>query len=99
MSSSSREVVRTYGFGRVVDLPYEQALQRMREGLKEQGFGVLTEIDRQRSGWSARMPPSPKWRRRRASACSAPSTRSAQALQSTEADGPRMCAERGSGDT
>ena len=28
-----------------VELPYEQAVQRTREVLAEQGFGVLTEID------------------------------------------------------
>jgi uncharacterized protein (DUF302 family) len=45
MTSTSKEVVRTYGFGNVVDLPYEQAIERTRAALKEQGFGVLTEID------------------------------------------------------
>ncbi len=34
-----------YGFGVKVDLPYEQAVQRTTELLKEQGFGVLTQID------------------------------------------------------
>jgi len=28
-----------------LDLPYEQAVTRVREVLAEQGFGVLTEID------------------------------------------------------
>ena len=28
-----------------LDLPYEQAVQRVTEALKEEGFGVLTEID------------------------------------------------------
>src|SRR6185437_14363288 len=45
MTSTSREVVRSYGFGAVVDLGYEQAIERTRAALKEQGFGVLTEID------------------------------------------------------
>jgi len=45
MTSTSREVVRTYGFGSVVELPYEQAVERTRAALKDQGFGVLTEID------------------------------------------------------
>ena len=45
MTSTSKEVGRTYGFGIVVDLFYEQAIERTRAALKEQGFGVLTEID------------------------------------------------------
>jgi len=45
MTSTAKEVVRTYGFGNVVDLSYEQAIDRTRAALKEQGFGVLTEID------------------------------------------------------
>jgi uncharacterized protein (DUF302 family) len=34
-----------YGLKRVVDLSYDEALQKTREALKEQGFGILTEID------------------------------------------------------
>ena len=34
-----------YYFKTKVDLPYEEAVQRVREGLAEEGFGVLTEID------------------------------------------------------
>ena len=36
---------RTYGFGTAVNLPYEQAIERTRAALKDEGFGVLTEID------------------------------------------------------
>ncbi len=36
---------RSYGFGATVELPYEQAIERTRAALKDQGFGVLTEID------------------------------------------------------
>jgi uncharacterized protein (DUF302 family) len=34
-----------YGRTVRVDLPYEQAVERTRAALAEQGFGVLTEID------------------------------------------------------
>lgn len=36
---------RAYGFGTTVAAPYDQAVERTRAALKEQGFGVLTEID------------------------------------------------------
>jgi uncharacterized protein (DUF302 family) len=34
-----------YGFGRTLDLAYEEAVERTREALASEGFGVLTEID------------------------------------------------------
>jgi uncharacterized protein (DUF302 family) len=34
-----------YGFTRTVNLPYEAAVQRVTEELRNQGFGVLTTID------------------------------------------------------
>lgn len=34
-----------YGIGLTVDLPYEQTVERIREELATEGFGVLTEID------------------------------------------------------
>lgn len=34
-----------YGFGLKVNLPYAQAVERTKAALKEQGFGVLTEVD------------------------------------------------------
>ena len=35
----------SYGMTRTVDLPYEQAVERVREALGKEGFGVLSEID------------------------------------------------------
>lgn len=34
-----------YGYGRTLDMPFEAAVQRATESLKEQGFGVLCQID------------------------------------------------------
>ncbi len=34
-----------YGMKKTVALPYEQAVEKVRGALKDQGFGVLTEID------------------------------------------------------
>jgi uncharacterized protein (DUF302 family) len=34
-----------YGFGKHVELPHEEAIERTKAALKTQGFGVLTEID------------------------------------------------------
>lgn len=35
----------TYGFGKHVNVPYQEAVERTKAALKTQGFGVLTEID------------------------------------------------------
>ena len=37
----------TYGFGTHLNLPYEEAIPRVKEALKAEGFGVLTAIDMQ----------------------------------------------------
>jgi len=34
-----------YGYGRMLELPFEKAVERTREALKSEGFGVLCEID------------------------------------------------------
>ena len=34
-----------YGMSTTVDLPYERAVERTREALGQEGFGVLSEID------------------------------------------------------
>lgn len=36
---------RTYGMRRLVALSYEEAVERTRQALSAEGFGVLTEID------------------------------------------------------
>jgi uncharacterized protein (DUF302 family) len=42
---SGAETTRPYGFGTTVAAPYAEAVERTKAALKEQGFGVLTEID------------------------------------------------------
>ncbi|HSJ05502.1 MAG TPA: DUF302 domain-containing protein [Longimicrobiales bacterium] len=39
------EQTSAYGLGITVDLPYEEALTRVRDELAKEGFGILTEID------------------------------------------------------
>lgn len=34
-----------YGYGRLLEMPFQTAVQRARESLKSEGFGVLCEID------------------------------------------------------
>ena len=41
----SLELYSPYGFGLKVNLPYAEAVERTKAALKEQGFGVLTEVD------------------------------------------------------
>jgi|SRR5579859_748419 len=35
----------TYGFGVTIDAPFDEAVTRVTEALKEEGFGILTTID------------------------------------------------------
>ncbi len=35
----------SYGFSRKLDLPFEQSIERVKETLKAEGFGVLSEIN------------------------------------------------------
>jgi uncharacterized protein (DUF302 family) len=34
-----------YGYGRMLDLPFDVAVQRTKDSLKSEGFGILCEID------------------------------------------------------
>jgi uncharacterized protein (DUF302 family) len=34
-----------YGFSKTIDVPYAEAVEKTRAALKEEGFGVLSEID------------------------------------------------------
>ncbi len=36
---------RKYGFRRTVEIPFDAAIEKIRAALKEEGFGVLSEID------------------------------------------------------
>jgi len=36
-----------YGFGKIVDLDFNTAIERITDSLKKEGFGILTEIDAQ----------------------------------------------------
>jgi uncharacterized protein (DUF302 family) len=42
-------LMSSYGIGKTVPLEYEEARAKVVEALKEQGFGVLTEIDVKRT--------------------------------------------------
>jgi uncharacterized protein (DUF302 family) len=46
---SSENTVRSYGFGTKLPIGYQTAIDRVRAALKEEGFGVLTEIDVKRT--------------------------------------------------
>jgi len=39
------EKVKEYAFSTLLDISYEEAVSKVIEALKEEGFGVLTEID------------------------------------------------------
>ena len=49
MTPSTDTTTPAYGFGIHLDLPFDEAMARTRDALKEQGFGVLTEIDVQKT--------------------------------------------------
>jgi uncharacterized protein (DUF302 family) len=44
MSAQEAELAN-YGFSKAVNLPYPEAVEKTRAALKEEGFGVLCEID------------------------------------------------------
>ncbi len=40
------EIMKTkLGFSKIVDLPFEKALEQVKTELKNEGFGILTEVD------------------------------------------------------
>jgi uncharacterized protein (DUF302 family) len=41
----SRDAAPPYGLKKHLDLPFEEADRKVREALKAEGFGILTEID------------------------------------------------------
>lgn len=45
MTLANDDTTTRYGFGTTLNLPIEQAIERTREALKTEGFGVLTTID------------------------------------------------------
>jgi uncharacterized protein (DUF302 family) len=44
-STSSAASHISYGYSRTLDIPYQRAVERARDALKTEGFGVLCEID------------------------------------------------------
>jgi uncharacterized protein (DUF302 family) len=40
-----REEMMSYYFSKMIDLSFDDAVQKVTEELKKEGFGVLTEID------------------------------------------------------
>jgi len=42
---STQQQQSNYGFSKTIDLPYLQVVEKTRAALKEEGFGVLCEID------------------------------------------------------
>jgi uncharacterized protein (DUF302 family) len=45
MAEQSTAAATNYGFGVHLDISFDEAMTRTRAALKDQGFGVLTEID------------------------------------------------------
>ena len=43
--SAEEKKTSSYGFSRTLDVPFRDAVERAREALKVEGFGVLCEID------------------------------------------------------
>jgi uncharacterized protein (DUF302 family) len=49
MPQTMNQTGSNYGFGVTLDAPYERVVAQVKEALKAEGFGVLTEIDVQQT--------------------------------------------------
>ncbi len=45
MTETNTSQTSSYGFGTTLDLPFDEAVERTREALKAEGFGVLSTTD------------------------------------------------------
>lgn len=45
MRNTGHSETKGYGFGTTLDMPFDEAVERTREALKAEGFGVLSTID------------------------------------------------------
>lgn len=49
MARTTTPSASSYGFGTTLDLPFDEAVERTKEALKAEGFGVLSTIDVQQT--------------------------------------------------
>jgi uncharacterized protein (DUF302 family) len=56
MTETTTSLPSGYGFGTKLDLPFDEAVERTKEALKAEGFGVLSTID-VRQSWTSTSSP------------------------------------------